>query len=149
MKQAIQVAQNGSATTYLPSPPQHHHSGGAELQVAPQAPQQVYTPAAVVPQVYYQPAVPATAPLVSPGKLLVYGGAAFLVLWLIDYMMRPRPRYEASTLPIGAGGMQGLLPAGVAGIVGWLLLSKMVRGEIKGWGEAINHLTKSIDAWGK
>jgi len=88
-------------------------------------------------------------PVVPLGKVVVYGALVVGAVYIISLVLSPKSGGSVAQLhPAGVQGL-GMLPTGLVGLGGYLLLSKMLRGEIKGWSEAIKQITKAIDDWGK
>ena len=111
-------------------------------QVSPQipAPSSISDPRIFIQQ-YKSSEVSVPVKPVPWTKVIVLGGGAVLLLVLVTQMLKPRSSI-VSPQPqgMGFGGLTGAL----AGIGGLLFVSKSLRGEIKGWGEAMKSMDKAF-----
>jgi hypothetical protein len=102
-----------------------------------------WTPTAM-PAVITTPSVPALQPLqpINWKKWAIIGGLVVGGLVLVDRAMtKPRVIYQPTqsimpAAPAGHGGLGALIPPAAAGILGWLLVSKLLRTEVAGWTKA-------------
>lgn len=145
MKQATQVAQIAdSSSTRATSAPlllRGGVSGGVSVGVTPQlAPASISDPRIFIQQ-YKSSEVSVPAKPFPWTKVLVIGGGAAFLIFLFTQVLKPRGS-TVSPQPqgMGLGGLTGAL----AGIGGLLIVSKSLRGEIKGWSEAIKSLDKAF-----
>jgi hypothetical protein len=77
-------------------------------------------------------------------KFALVAGAILLFLYVLDSATRPRNAapVNPTTLDGVRGNLQGAIPASLMGIVGIVMLSKLLRGELGGWIKILNDWAK-------
>lgn len=163
INQALAVARGvPSTTTAVTAPSYHHHSGGGGdsysgggRAVAEEVVR--YEPG--VGDVILQPdgswatreVAISLAGQRQPGipRWVWYAGGAVLLVLLVDSLGRGRAVADSASRTPGLGQLGQLLPVGLTGLAGYLVLSKLTRTEISGWLKLVDGLEKAFEKWGK